>query len=248
MFDMSALAALIVGGFASTQAIAGLIGEQEFNTMSHCGTSKNLLISLVDDNTILATIFERTIQISSVTAGIDRHVGLLQEALTAISRNMESLFQGPVEMPSLSQDDVEQGFDSFFDQQKSGQGFAEVSTEPAATGGGKKNRSRETGRVIPPAPETKHLETASIHRKEEALAQTREPDEVLATVPHADMGRTRSISAAAARKIPPPSNTEYLYFTSMNYLKNKAKERAAFQKPKNDKGIFSRFFNRTLHD
>jgi predicted regulator of Ras-like GTPase activity (Roadblock/LC7/MglB family) len=153
MFDMSALAALVVGSFASTQAIAGLIGEHEFATMFHTGKSKNLLISLVDDNTILASVFDRAVHVSAVSAGIERHVGLLQEALTAISRNMESLFQGPVAMPSLSQDDVEQGFDSFFDQQKGAQGFADENAVPAGpAGSGQKNRPRETGWVTPPAP------------------------------------------------------------------------------------------------
>lgn len=247
MFDMSALAALIVGSFASTQAIAGLIGEHEFGTMFHSGNSKNLLISLVDDNTILATVFDRSVQLSTVNAGIERSVGLLQEALAAIGRNMESLFQGPVAMPSLSQDDVEQGFDSFFDGQKSGQEFTEGNAVPStASGGGQKTRSRETARIIPPAPETKHLEFASV-QKEEPPSRTRAPDEVLATVPRAEPGRTRSLSPAVLRKIPPPSNTEYLYFTSMNYLKNKAKGKAAFQKIKNEKGILSRFFNRSRH-
>jgi predicted regulator of Ras-like GTPase activity (Roadblock/LC7/MglB family) len=241
MFDMSALAALIVGSFASTQAIAGLIGEHEFATMSHSGKSKNLLISLVDDNTIIATVFDRSIQMPTVSACIEKHIGLFQQALAAIGRNMETLFQGPVAMPSLSQDDVEQGFDSFFDQPQGAHGFEETSGEPALTAG-PRNRVQEPPRTIPPPPETKHLEYASAQRSEEPVAQTRGDREN-----HPDPAHSRTLSAAAMRKIPPPSNTEYLYFTSMNYLKNKAKEGASFQKHKNENGIFSRFFNRSKH-
>jgi|WetSurMetagenome_2_1015567.scaffolds.fasta_scaffold00051_40 predicted regulator of Ras-like GTPase activity (Roadblock/LC7/MglB family) len=246
MFDMSALAALIVGSFASTQAIAGLIGDTEFNVMSHYGKSKNLLISVVDDNTILASIFDKTVSISAVTSGITRHVGFLQEALAAIGRNMESLFQEPMSMPSLSQDDVEQGFDSFFDQPKGGRGFAEDQPIAAPVSAPQQNRSRETGRVTPPAPETKHLELASVAKKEATpMAPARPQEETLTAAYTTEPGRTRSLPSAAARKIPPPSNTEYLYFTSMNYLKNKAKEKSAFQKLKNDKSILSRFFSRS---
>ncbi len=243
MFDMSALAALIVGSFASTQAIAGLIGEHEFATMSHCGKSKNLLISLVDDNTIIASIFDRSIQVSTVSASIERHVGLLQQALGAINRNLENLFQGPVAMPSLSQDDVEHGFDSFFDQpqgtpraEAAEMQTADAHSEPSA------DASREDRRTIPPAPETKRLEYAPVKQTEETVSAGGPPTEILTR--KGSTCRSATPLTPGGRKLPPPSNTEYLYFTSMNYLKNKAKEGAAFQKHKTEKGILSRFFSR----
>jgi predicted regulator of Ras-like GTPase activity (Roadblock/LC7/MglB family) len=255
MFDMSALAALIVGSFASTQAIAGLIGEHEFATMSHCGKSKNLLISLVDDNTIIATIFDKAIPLASVSSSVERHNGMLQQALAAITRNMENLFQGPVAMPSLSHDDVEQGFDSFFDQPREASSFSDGNAVPAAasvaplekTPADRKNRARETQHIIPPPPETKHLEYAPVGQQTQPSSAARAADEGFpALEQHKDL--SRNAMAAAMKKIPPPSNTEYLYFTSMNYLKNKAREGAAFQKHKNEKGLFSRFFNRSKRD
>ncbi len=247
MFDMSALAALVVGSFASTQAIAGLIGEHEFATMSHCGKSKNLLISLVDDNTIIATIFDKAIPIAAVSSSVERHTGVLQRALEAITRNMENLFQGPVAMPSLSQDDVDQGFNSFFDQPHGAEGFADGNAAPAASPdkipAGRKNRARETQQVIPPPPETKQLEHAPVQQQTAQPAAPRAGEEELV-----EAGLSRNAMAAAMRKIPPPSNTEYLYFTSMNYLKNKAREGAALQKHKSEQGLFSRFFNRSKRD
>jgi predicted regulator of Ras-like GTPase activity (Roadblock/LC7/MglB family) len=256
MFDMSALAALIVGSFSSTQAIAGLIGEHEFSTMSHCGKSKNLLISTVDDNTIIATVFDKSTTLAAVSASIARHTGMLQQALAAINRNMENLFQGPVAMPSLSQDDVEQGFDSFFDQPQSVQEFPDGSSTPAAqatASGAEKTppettrpRSRDTQHIIPPPPETKHIEYAPLAEQELArLPEEKNAEEVLVG---SEPAKSFSRNAAAMKKIPPPSNTEYLYFTSMNYLKNKAKEGTSFQKHKNDKSLFSRFFNRAKHN
>jgi predicted regulator of Ras-like GTPase activity (Roadblock/LC7/MglB family) len=250
MFDMSALAALIVGSFSSTQAIAGIIGEREFATMSHCGKSKNLLISTVDDNTIIATVFDKSTTLASVSASIERHTGMLQHALAAINRNMENLFQGPMAMPSLSQDDVEQGFDSFFDQPQIGQGFADGNADPAQSLASDaerippeaiRPRSRDTQHIIPPPPETKHLEYAPVAEQESAALPEEKAREEVLVGPEQEKNLSRT--AAAMKKIPPPSNTEYLYFTSMNYLKNKAKEGAAFQKHKHEKSLFFRFFN-----
>jgi predicted regulator of Ras-like GTPase activity (Roadblock/LC7/MglB family) len=249
MFDMSALAALIVGSFSSTQAIAGLIGEHEFGTMSHCGKSKNLLISTVDDNTIIATVFDKSTTLATVSASIDRHTGMLQQALAAINRNMENLFQGPVAMPSLSQDDVEQGFDTFFDQPQAPQRFADGNAVPAqAMASGPEMTVPEAPRprgqrIIPPPPETKHLEYAPVADQEPGGMPIEKTGEEVLVGPESEKSLSRNI--AAMKKIPPPSNTEYLYFTSMNYLKNKAKEGAAFQKHKHDKSLFSRFFSRS---
>lgn len=240
MFDMSALAALIVGSFASSQAIAGLIGEREFGTMSHSGKSKNLLISLVDENTILATIFDKSIAFATVSACIEKHVETLKQALATIMRNMETLFQGPVPMPSLSQDDVEKGFDSFFDQP--GAGAAGASLAAAAEKAPMERKQRDTQRVaprdIPRPPETKQFEFE--RRSAQAAAELIMASEPSKTSP-------RSAAAAAMKRIPPPSNTEYLYFTSMNYLKNKAREGSTFQRHKHEKGIFSKLFSHSKH-
>ncbi|HUI92660.1 MAG TPA: roadblock/LC7 domain-containing protein [Chitinivibrionales bacterium] len=243
MFDMSALAALIVGSFSSTQAIAGLIGEREFGTMTHTGKSKSLLISTVDDNTIIATVFDRSTPLAAVSACIERHTGMLQQALAAINRNMENLFQGPVAMPSLSQDDVEQGFDSFFDQQQpAGPAVTAVPVADPPAPEPVKPRLHDSRRIVPPPPETKHIQYAAVPEQAPAgIPAEKAAEEVLVGQ---DQGNGLSRNAAM-KKIPPPSNTEYLYFTSMNYLKNKAKEGAAFQKHKNEKGLFSRFFNRS---
>lgn len=244
MFDMSALAALIVGSFSSTQAIAGLIGEHEFATMSHSGKSKNLLISTVDDNTIIATVFDKSTTLAAVSASIERHTGMLQQALAAINRNMENLFQGPVAMPSLSQDDVEQGFDSFFDQpQPAGLAGALTPAADQTIPETLNPRVHDSRRIIPPPPETKHIQYAAVAEQAPAgLSEEKVGEEVLVGQ---EQGKSLSRNAAAMKKIPPPSNTEYLYFTSMNYLKNKAKEGAAFQKHRHEKSLFSRFFNRS---
>jgi predicted regulator of Ras-like GTPase activity (Roadblock/LC7/MglB family) len=250
LFDMSALAALIVGSFASTQAIAGLIGEKEFTMMSHCGKSKNLLITLIDDDTICAAVFDRHVSLSAVSSSVAKHIGELRNALLAIKQNMENMFQGPVAMPSLSlsQEDVEKGFDSFFDSTgvppqapAAPARTIELQESPAkAPLEAQPSETRPPVREIPLPQETRRLEYA---------VRSSAPQDNDSGDGHHVSELDKSISSSAGapspyKNIPPPSNTEYLYFTSMNFLKNKAKQGTVHNKSKHDKNILSRFFNR----
>jgi predicted regulator of Ras-like GTPase activity (Roadblock/LC7/MglB family) len=249
LFDMSALAALIVGSFASTQAIAGLIGEKEFTMMSHCGKSKNLLITLIDDDTICAAVFDRHVSLSAVSSSVAKHIGELRSALLAIKQNMENMFQGPVAMPSLSlsQEDVEKGFDSFFDSP----GIREAPAAPARPNGRQENSAKKPLDIppaeirlpvqeVPPPQETRRLEYA-------VRPSPLEDNDSGEGLSMSELDKSISSNAGAPspyKNIPPPSNTEYLYFTSMNFLKNKAKQGTVHNKSKHDKNILSRFFNR----
>lgn len=85
--DTGALAALLVGSFASTQAIAGLIGETEFETLSHCGKTRNVVISLIDDNTILASIFDKTSSFDHIRSSVAKHLEVLKKVLHSIGGN-----------------------------------------------------------------------------------------------------------------------------------------------------------------
>jgi predicted regulator of Ras-like GTPase activity (Roadblock/LC7/MglB family) len=56
--NTTSLAALAAGSFASTKAIATLIGEPEFSVMFHQGEKENIHISLVDEDVIMVLIFD----------------------------------------------------------------------------------------------------------------------------------------------------------------------------------------------
>jgi predicted regulator of Ras-like GTPase activity (Roadblock/LC7/MglB family) len=56
--DCETLAALIAGSFASTRAMAKLIGESEFSVLFHQGERDHIHNILVDDNTILSIVFD----------------------------------------------------------------------------------------------------------------------------------------------------------------------------------------------
>ncbi|MCC6546730.1 roadblock/LC7 domain-containing protein [Candidatus Sumerlaeota bacterium] len=56
--DTDALAALIAGSFASTRAMAKLVGETDFSVLFHQGERDHIHNILVDNNTILTVIFD----------------------------------------------------------------------------------------------------------------------------------------------------------------------------------------------
>lgn len=56
--DIEALAALVAGSFASTRAIAKLVGENEFTVLFHQGEKDSIHNVLIDDDTILCVIFD----------------------------------------------------------------------------------------------------------------------------------------------------------------------------------------------
>jgi predicted regulator of Ras-like GTPase activity (Roadblock/LC7/MglB family) len=85
--DPGALAALLIGSFASTQAIAGLIGETEFDTMSHRGKTRNVMISLIDDDTVLASIFDKNSTFDRIHACVAKYQDKLRKVLRTIGQN-----------------------------------------------------------------------------------------------------------------------------------------------------------------
>lgn len=64
--DTVSMAALVAGNSASTLAIAQLMGEHEFSTMYHQGKDKHIYISVVDENTFLALVFDDRTNIDRV--------------------------------------------------------------------------------------------------------------------------------------------------------------------------------------
>jgi len=56
--DTDALAALIAGSFASTRAMATLVGETDFSVLFHQGEKDHIHNILVDNDTILTVIFD----------------------------------------------------------------------------------------------------------------------------------------------------------------------------------------------
>jgi predicted regulator of Ras-like GTPase activity (Roadblock/LC7/MglB family) len=94
--DTDALAALVAGSFASTRAMAHLVGENEFTVLFHQGEKDSIHNVLVDDDTILSVIFDDRTTIGMVRlyskAAAKEITGALRaqrEALAAVCESVD---------------------------------------------------------------------------------------------------------------------------------------------------------------
>ena len=98
--DIGSIGALAAGAFASTAALARLLGESEFSVLFHEGVKESMHVCTVDEQTILLVIFDERTTIGMVrlfareaaasigvileeTRKRPRLVGALQAPLTA---------------------------------------------------------------------------------------------------------------------------------------------------------------------
>lgn len=68
VIDVTIIAALAAGSFAATKELAKRIGEVEFNALYHQGNGSHILMTSVDEDTILITVFS-----GDTTIGLVRH-------------------------------------------------------------------------------------------------------------------------------------------------------------------------------
>ena len=57
-FDTTSLSALVAASFASTKAMAAVLGEPEFLVLSHQGTSEHIHVALVTGMALLVIVFD----------------------------------------------------------------------------------------------------------------------------------------------------------------------------------------------
>jgi predicted regulator of Ras-like GTPase activity (Roadblock/LC7/MglB family) len=62
-YDVYSFAALAAGNFATVDAMAKLVGEQEFSLLFHKGTECNIHFSKIDDELLLITMFGKSISL-----------------------------------------------------------------------------------------------------------------------------------------------------------------------------------------
>jgi predicted regulator of Ras-like GTPase activity (Roadblock/LC7/MglB family) len=62
-YDVYSFAALAAGNFATVDAMAKLVGEQEFSLLFHKGTDCNIHFSKIDDELLLITMFGKHISL-----------------------------------------------------------------------------------------------------------------------------------------------------------------------------------------
>jgi predicted regulator of Ras-like GTPase activity (Roadblock/LC7/MglB family) len=91
--DTLSLAALISGSFASTKALARLMGEKNFKTMFQQGKTESLFVVALDTTDIMAVVFGE-----NVTVGLVKFKTM--QALERINAQVRSLYTD--KKPSLS--------------------------------------------------------------------------------------------------------------------------------------------------
>jgi len=82
--DTDALAALIAGSFASTRAMAALIGEADFSVLFHQGEKDHIHNVLVDNDTILTVIFDDRTTIGMVRLYSKESAKAIRETLDSV--------------------------------------------------------------------------------------------------------------------------------------------------------------------
>ena len=233
--DTSALAALIVGSFASTQAIASLIGETGFETLSHCGKTRNVLISLIDNDTILASIFDKSSTNDRIQACVQKHLEVLRKALRSIGNNTtHDLFDTAGQSPSAGSDAGDE-----FELRADALSKASQSEEREAPPPHPAQRT-ERGQRTAPAMTPGTIAHGEIKRPPDTETITIEQKE---RVHENDFHSPASPAAAPAPDSKSHEDGAVLPDTvnmSMNYLKNKTREGALYYHY--DKTFFKKFF------
>jgi predicted regulator of Ras-like GTPase activity (Roadblock/LC7/MglB family) len=64
--EMTTLGALTANTFAGTQAVAKQLGETEFSNVYHQGSEQSILVQKVDEDTLVAVIFEIEASVGTV--------------------------------------------------------------------------------------------------------------------------------------------------------------------------------------
>ena len=79
--DKVSIAALVSGSFASSVAVARLIGETEFETLYQEGVIHHLFVSQIDENNILCVVFTDRSNLKRAKIVIEDHKPQIDEIL-----------------------------------------------------------------------------------------------------------------------------------------------------------------------
>ena len=90
VMDVTIIAALAAGSFASTKELARRIGELEFNALYHQGNGSHIYMNSVDDGTIMITVFG-----GQTTVGLVRFYA--SSACLTLAKFLKTLRDNPTE-------------------------------------------------------------------------------------------------------------------------------------------------------
>ena len=73
---------LAAGNFATVDAMAKLVGEQEFSLLFHKGTDCNIHFSKIDDELLLITMFGKNISLGFLRLNVVETIEQIKKAWT----------------------------------------------------------------------------------------------------------------------------------------------------------------------
>lgn len=88
--DLTSMAALAAGAYASTKELAKLVGEAEFSVLFQQGKKEHLLVSLIDAEHLLLVVFDDRIPAGLVHSCAKDHVTRLAAALEGTRQRQAS--------------------------------------------------------------------------------------------------------------------------------------------------------------
>lgn len=83
-FDSISLASLTAGNFAATNALAQLMGQNEFSLLFHQGDKDNIHISVVESRVILVVIFDDKTSLGLIRLRVKNAISTLSELFKRI--------------------------------------------------------------------------------------------------------------------------------------------------------------------
>ena len=102
--DITALAALLAGAFASTKEIARLVGEPEFSVLFHQGKKDHIHMNIVGDRSILVVIFDDRTTIGMVRLYAKDAAAELTRIFDKIKENSQAAGAGSTSGAGISND------------------------------------------------------------------------------------------------------------------------------------------------
>jgi predicted regulator of Ras-like GTPase activity (Roadblock/LC7/MglB family) len=115
-FDTTSLSALVAASFASTKAMAEVLGETSFLTLSHQGKSEHIHIALVGGRALLVIVFDDRTNLGMVRLYAGEVTNRVAEALKKADERIRQ--QGaPQKLEADFEAAAEQRLDDFFGQQ-----------------------------------------------------------------------------------------------------------------------------------
>lgn len=79
--DIYSLAALAAGNFGAVNAMAKIIGEEEFSLLFHKGTKENIHFSKVMEDFLLVTIFGKEVSLGFLRMKVAEAIGKIENIL-----------------------------------------------------------------------------------------------------------------------------------------------------------------------